>query len=176
MSLLLPILFVSCHGLLLDPPASAGSGFCSYPCKLQDNLFYNEAANDTVITPNPYTLELSTQQNNKIICFERSGSFIVNRRGANNDTYRCIKIIDVCDDAIVVIQTKLFTMTTPPKLCEICTPDKLTSQPELWVSMSKTLLKCNVPSTCSKTSGTDWRCTGSESNTPDNGQSCKTHG
>ncbi|CAC5379751.1 unnamed protein product [Mytilus coruscus] len=171
MILLLPIIFVSCHGFLLDTSTPAGNGFCSFPCKLQDKLFYNEAANDTVITPNPYTLELASQQNDKITCLERSGAFILNRRGTKNDVYRCIKIIDVCDDAIVVLQTDLFTLTTPPKLCEICTPDKLRSQPELWV-----VIKCNVPSTCSTTSVTDQKCDGSESNIPDNGHNCKTQG
>ncbi|XP_052093618.1 uncharacterized protein LOC127729776 [Mytilus californianus] len=94
------------------------------------------------------------------------------RQGDNKDTYRCIKVIDVCEDSFVVIQTPTYQLDSPPNLCDICTPGKLTSKPQVWVAKEKTLLGCNVPKNCPPGNNRYNICNGCEENQPNDDICC----
>ncbi|XP_076090125.1 uncharacterized protein LOC143062266 [Mytilus galloprovincialis] len=145
---------------------------CSWPCNWQERTFYNDAAEVDLLVPNAYQLKIAPDT--VIECLIREGPFIVSRRGANKDVYRCIKVNDVCDDSFVVIETNLYQLDSPPNLCDICSPAKLTSKPQVWVAKEKTLLECNVPKNCPLGEGdsTAKKCNGCEKNQPNNDICC----
>ncbi|XP_071155783.1 uncharacterized protein [Mytilus edulis] len=145
---------------------------CSWPCNWQERTFYNEAADVDLLVPNAYQLKIAPAT--VIECLIREGPFIVNRRGANKDFYRCIKINDVCKNSFVVIETPLIRQDFPPNLCDICTPGNLTSKPQVWVAKENTYLGCDVPKNCPVQRRTDIQCNGCEENQPNDDIACST--
>ncbi|CAC5378143.1 unnamed protein product [Mytilus coruscus] len=142
---------------------------CSWPCNWQERTFYNDAADVDVFVSNAYQLKILP--GTVIECLIREGQFIVLRQGDNKDNYSCIKVINVCEDSFVVIQTPIYQLDSPPNLCEICTPGKLTGKPQVWV-----VLGCNVPKNCPLGNSTENICNGCEENQPNDDICCSSCG
>ncbi|XP_063431262.1 uncharacterized protein LOC134713910 isoform X2 [Mytilus trossulus] len=143
------------------------SGFCRFPCPIQERTFTNEFAD--LFAPNPFAVqvlngsEVLSEEN----CIERDGQFSLT---IFKGEYVCNKHIEICNNAFVVYGTIPRKFNRRPSLCEVCKGTYRVAGPgHIWRAKDASRLGCEVPSHCPSTPNS---CTGSEKDIPDAGLNC----